>query len=77
MNRKTEKRVPIRQHVLTIVLQAVLLALLASFITGIFCIRWIRHSSETVLMEQFERNVKTIIEQKVLSADARLGRRDL
>ncbi len=72
MNRKTEKRVPIRQHVLTIVLQAVLLALLASFITGIFCIRWIRHSSETVLMEQFERNVKTIIEQKALSADARL-----
>lgn len=72
MNKKLGKRVPIRKRVLTIVMQTTLIALLAAFITGMFCIHWIRSSSEAVLAEQYEISLKQIVEQKAISADARL-----
>ncbi|MCR5293683.1 MAG: diguanylate cyclase [Lachnospiraceae bacterium] len=72
MKKKNENRLPIRRRVIMIVMQTILIALLAACITGIFCIRWIRKSSESVLKEQFESNIKSTIEQKAVSADARL-----
>ncbi len=72
MNRKLEKRVPIRRRVLVIVLQTMLISLLAAIVTGYFCIRWIEKSSEEALSEQIENDLKSIVEQKAASADARL-----
>ena len=74
MNRtKTQgKRIPIRRRVLMLVLQTMLIALFAASITGILCIRWIKNSSETALTEQLESNLKSIVKQKAVFADARL-----
>ncbi len=72
MNQKLEKRVPIRKRVLWIVLQTMLVSILAASMTAIICIRWIRTSSENALTDQFESNIKSIVEQKAVSADARL-----
>ncbi len=72
MNKKTEKRLPIRRRVMMIVMLTLLVALLAASITGIVCIRWIRRSSNTVLTGQFEHNIRSILEQKAVAADARL-----
>ncbi len=72
MNQKLERRVPIRKRVLRIVLQTLLVSILAASTTAIFCIRWIRNSSENALKDQFESNIKSVVEQKAVSADARL-----
>lgn len=72
LNKKLEKRVPIRKRVLTTVLQTMLIAIIAASITGFFCIRWIEKSSEKALGAQLEENIKSILVQKAVSADARL-----
>ena len=72
MNNQPEKRIPIRRRVLMIVLLTTITVLLAASITGIFCIRWIKNSSEAALMEQLESNLKAIVQQKAVFADARL-----
>ena len=55
-----------------IVLVTTLIALLAASITGVLCIDWIRSSSEKALTQQLESNLKNIVQQKVVSADAQL-----
>ena len=72
MKRRAEKRVPIRKRVLLLVLQTILLAVLATSITGILYMRWMKHSSEAALTRQLESNLKNIVEQKAVFADARL-----
>ena len=72
MDRNRGKRVPIRRRVLWLVLQAILAALLAASITGIICIRWIKNASEDALTGQLESNLRSIVEQKAVFADARL-----
>ncbi len=72
MNKKLEKRAPIRKRLLTIVLQTIIVTLLAASITGFFCVRWIEESSEHALTEQIESDLRSIVKQKAASADARL-----
>ena len=72
MNRKLEKRVPIRTRVLVLFLGTILVGLLAASITGVVCISWIKQSTEDVLTSQLERNLKSIVLQKAVAADARL-----
>ncbi len=72
MNKKLEKRVPIRTHVLILVMQVLLLTLLPAFITGIFCIHWVQNSLENIMDKEFEGDIKKIVEQKSVAADARL-----
>lgn len=67
-----KKRMPIRKRVLRLVLQTVLIVLFAAGITGFLCIHWVRNSSEAALTEQLENNLKNIVEQKAVFADARL-----
>ena len=57
---------------LYIVLITTLVGLLAASITGIVCINWIRSSSEKALTSQLENNLKSIVTQKAVSADAKL-----
>lgn len=75
MNQKNEllqKRVPIRTRVLYIVLLTTLISLLAASITGIVCMNWIRTSTERAMTNQLEDNLKSIVAQKAVSADAKL-----
>ena len=72
MNKLLEKRIPIRRRVSAIVLLTMSIALFAASVTGVFCIRWIKNSSENALRVQLESNLKSIVKQKVVSADARL-----
>lgn len=72
MNRKLEKRVPIRTRVLVLFLGTILVGLLAASITGVVCISWIKQSTEDILTSQLERNLKSIVLQKAVAADARL-----
>ncbi|MBQ9008211.1 MAG: diguanylate cyclase [Clostridia bacterium] len=72
MNRKLEKRVPIRRRVLVLFLVTLLVGLLAASVTGVFCISWIKESTEKVLTSQIERNLKNMVLQKAIAADARL-----
>lgn len=72
MNQSTEKRIPIRQRVMRIVLVTTLITLLAASITGILCINWIKSSSENALTEQLESNLWDIVQQKVVLAEAQL-----
>ena len=72
MNRKLEKRVPIRTRVLVLFLGTILVGLLAASITGVVCISWIKQSTEKILTSQLERNLKNIVLQKAVAADARL-----
>lgn len=69
---EVKKRVPIRRRVLLLVLLTMLIALLATGITGFLCIQWVRISSEAALTEQLESNLKSIVEQKAVFADAKL-----
>lgn len=69
---KTKKRVPIRTRVLILVLMTIMIAVLVASITGFLCINWVRESSEAALAEQLESNLKSIVEQKTVFADARL-----
>ena len=71
-NPTNQKRVPIRRRVMSIVLLTTLIALLAASVTGIICIHWIKNSSETALTDQLESNLKSIVQQKAVSADAKL-----
>ena len=67
-----QKRLPIRRRVLAIVLLTTLLGILAATAVGIVCINWIRNSSETALIGQLEGNLKSVVQQKAVSADAKL-----
>ncbi|MCR5088657.1 MAG: diguanylate cyclase [Oscillospiraceae bacterium] len=71
-NQKAEKRIPIRRRVMFIVLLTTLAAILAASLTGIICIRWVRDSSEAALTRQLEHNMKSIVQQKAVAADAKL-----
>lgn len=70
-NNDDQKRIPIRTRVMRIVLLTTLVSLLAASITGVFCIRWIRKSTEKAMTEQFEGNLKNIVRAKANSADAK------
>lgn len=72
INESLQQRVPIRTRVLHIVLLTTLVGLLAASITGIVCMNWIRSSSEKALTSQLENNLKSIVTQKAVSADAKL-----
>ena len=72
MNNKLEKRVPIRKRVLLLFLATMLIGLIAASVTGMICISWIKNSTEEVLTDQLERNLKSIVLQKAVAADARL-----
>ena len=67
-----QKRIPIRTRILFIVLTTTLISLLAASITGILCMSWIRSSSEEALTEQMEDNLKSMVRQKAVAADAKL-----
>ncbi len=58
---------------MTIVLLTTLIALLSASMTGMLCLRWVKRSSETALTEQLEHNMKNIVQQKAVAADATLG----
>lgn len=69
---ETKKRVPIHSRVLRLVLQTMLIALLAASITGVLCIFWVRNASESALTEELQGNLRSIVEQKAVFADAKL-----
>ena len=66
------KRVPIRRRFLIIVLSITIISILAVSVTGFFCIRWIRGSTEQTLMEQLEVNLKNNMQEKAGSVSAKL-----
>ncbi len=65
-------RIPIRRRVLIIVLLITLASLIAASVAGIICINVIRASSEAALTEQLQSNLKSIVQQKAASTDAKL-----
>ncbi|MBR2546746.1 MAG: diguanylate cyclase [Eubacterium sp.] len=67
-----QKRIPIRTRILSIVLAATMISLVSASVIGIICMSWIRGSSEKALTEQLENNLKSIIRQKAVAADAKL-----
>lgn len=67
-----QKRVPIRRRVMTIVMMTTLITFLAASVTGLICIHWIKNASEDALTQQLETNLKSVVEQKAVSADVRL-----
>ena len=72
MNRGDNMRVPIRERVLKIVLMTALIGLLGAIIAGFVCIRYIKQASESALTKHLESNLKSIVQQKAIAADARL-----
>lgn len=50
-----------------------IISILAASITGFFCIRWIRTATEQTLTEQLEINLKSSIQEKAVSVDAKLS----
>ena len=72
MNRGDNMRVPIRERVLKIVLMTALIGLLGAIIAGFVCIRYIKQASESALTRHLESNLKSIVQQKAIAADARL-----
>lgn len=71
-NGKQQRRVTIRSRMARIVYVTTLVALVAASVTGIFCIRWIRNASEDAMIRQLETNLKGIVQQKAVVADAKL-----
>ena len=63
---------PIRRRVLTVVLLTTLIGILAASITGFLCINWVKSTSEDALTHQLEDNLKSIVTQKAVLADAKL-----
>ena len=49
-----------------------IISILAASVTGYSCIRWIRGAMMDTLAEQLEINLKTVVEQKVNSVEAKL-----
>ena len=68
----SQKRVPIQRRVMRIVLITTLAALLVTGVTGMFCIAWVRDVTENVLTAQLETNLKSLVQQKAVAAEARL-----
>ena len=69
---RIRKRIPIRRRFLTTVLLTTIISILAASVTGFLCIRWIRDSSKETLTEQLEINLKSLIQEKSRSVDAKL-----
>jgi len=55
-----------------IVLITTLAELLVTGVTGMFCIAWVRDVTENVLTAQLETNLKSLVQQKAVAAEARL-----
>ena len=68
----TRPRESIRRRVLIAVLLTTLGGILIAAITGIVCINWIKDSSESALKVQLENNLKSVVLQKAVAADAKL-----
>lgn len=66
------RRIPIRRRVLKIVLLTTLAGIISACVFGIVCIRWIEHFSEAIFTRQLEGNIREVVRQKAVSADARL-----
>ena len=66
------KRIPIRRRFLVTVLLTTILSILTASVTGYLCIRWIRRSAEANLTEQLQHYLRTAIQEKVNSVDARM-----
>lgn len=66
------RRVPIRRRVLAIVLLTTLAGLVAAGIAAFISIGWIQSSEEAALTTQLEDNLKSTVEQKAASANAKL-----
>ena len=67
-----QKRIPIRTRVLRIALMTTVISLLAASATWLICLNMIRSASEEALTEQLEANLKNIVKQKAVAADAKL-----
>ena len=72
MKGKTSKRLPIRKRVRIIVLLTTIIAIVAATITGIISMHAILNSNEGVLLGQLENNLKNVVDEKVISANAML-----
>jgi len=66
------KRIPIRRRFLTTVLLTTIISILVVSVTGFFCIRWARTATETALTEQLETSLKSTMQARVDTVNAKL-----